>query len=105
MGYLSYSIIALGLTVGVIVGYVSRIIYSKVEALALSGFKKSMSANTAVALSTALAIVVSTAFILVGFVLALLIPSQNWSFFANAFIIGAIAGIWIYRYMISRKSS
>ena len=105
MGYLGYSIIALGLTVGVIVGYVSRIIYSKVEVLALSGLKKSMSANAAVALSTALAIIVSTAFILVGFILALLIQSQNWSFFGNAFIIGAITGIWIYRYLISRKKS
>ncbi len=102
MGYL---IIALGLTVGVIVGYVSRIIYSKVEVFAFRGLKKSMSANTAVVLSNVLAIVVSTVFILVGFVFALLIPSQNWSFFSNAFLVGVILGIWIYRYWTSRKTS
>ena len=105
MGYLSYSIIALGLTAGVVIGYVSRIIYSKVGALAFRGLKKSMSAKAAVVLSNILATVVSTAFILVGFLFALLIPSQNWSFFSNAFLIGAILGIWIYRYVISRKTS
>lgn len=105
MGYLSYLIIALGLTTGLIIGYVSRIIYSKVEVLALGGLKKSVSANSAVILSNILAIVVSTAFILVGFVFALLIPSQNWSFFSNGFLIGVILGIWIYRYWISKKTS
>lgn len=105
MSYLSYSIIALGLTAGVVVGYASRIIYSKVEALVFKGLKKSMSANTAVVLSIVSAIVVSTVFILVGLVFAILIPSQNWSFFSNAFLVGAILGIWIYRFLISRKTS
>lgn len=100
---MSYLIIALGLTAGIVIGYVSRIIYRKVEVLAFSGLKKSMSANTAHVLSNILAIIVSTAFILIGFVFALLIPSQNWSFFSNAFLIGAILGIWIYRYLISIK--
>ncbi len=105
MGYLSYSIIALGLTAGLVIGYVSRIIYRKVEALTFKGLKKSMSANAAVVLSNVLAIVVSTAFILVGFIFTLLTPSQNWSFFSNAFLIGVILGIWMYRYWISRKTS
>ena len=105
MGYLNYSIIALGLTAGLLIGYVSRIIYRKVEVSAFSGFKQSMSANTAVMLSNTFAIVISTSFILIGFVFALLIPSPKWSFFSNAFIVGTIMGIWIYRYLISRKNS
>ena len=103
MGYLSYLIITLGLTVGIVIGYVSRIICSKVETFAFGGLKKTMKANSAVVLANILAIIVSTALILVGFVFALLIPSHNWSFFSNAFLIGAILGIWIYRYLISIK--
>ena len=105
MGYLSYSMIALGLTLGLVIGYVSRIIYSKVEALILIGLKESMSANAAVVLSNILAIVVSTVFILVGFIFSLLISRQSGSFFSNAFLIGSVLGIWIYRYLISRKKS
>ena len=105
MGYLSYSFIALGLTAGLLIGYVSRIIYRKVEVFAFSGFKHSLSANTAVILSNIFATLVSTVFIILGFICALLIPNPNGSFFSNAFLVGAILGIWIYRYVISRKKS
>jgi hypothetical protein len=105
MGYLSYSIIALGLTAGLVIGYVSRIIYRKVEVFAFSGFKQSLRANTAVILSNIFATLVSTVFIIIGFICALLIPNPNGSFFSNAFLVGAILGIWIYRYLISRKKS
>jgi hypothetical protein len=103
--YLSYLFMGLGLTAGLVVGYVSRIIYRKIEIYAYNGFSHSLSANTAVILSNIFATLVSTVFILLGFISALFVPIQKGSFFSNAFLVGAIVGIWIYRYLISRQKS